>query len=254
MPVRPLTATLRDVWFLHWPVPAATVDRATPAWLTPDTADDTAWASALVLTARRVSAAGVGLRENVGALVFRTYVRDGDDRRGVHFLSVHVDDGLIAAGADLSGLPCHEADVDRESTGDGHLDAVRRPAGAGVDRAVQRLGDAIRGSGRERGVTADRREEALLTATVEPAGEPREPGPDTLPAFLVERSRYFATGPLGTPLVGGVGHDPWRISPASATVDATGLFAAAGLEAPADDPLAHHSPGLEMALGAARPQ
>lgn len=226
MTVRPLSTTLGDVCFLHWPYPESIVDRVTPTWVTPDAADESAWVSAVVVTMASVDVFGLPVREDVVGVNLRTYVRGPDDQRGVYFFSLDVTDRLVAETAPhLFHLPYRFAEIDR-----GEAD--------GRFRVGSRRAD---GSG------------AALTATVEPSGEPRVPGPDTLPAFLVERSRYFTSGPMGTHLVGGVGHEPWAVAPASASASAESLLETAGFEPPESSPLAHYSPGIELSIGPPRP-
>ena len=95
--------------------------------------------------------------------------------------------------------------------------------------------------------------ETRLTVTFESTGELRTAAPDTLASFLVERERYFTTGPLGTRLVGSVGHPSWSIQTATATITENTLLSAAGIDRVEGDPLVHYSPGVEMGIGALQP-
>lgn len=224
--VEPLTITLRDVCFLHWPVPEAQVAELLPDWLTPNTTDGSAWISAIPMEMARFDVFGVPVREGIRAVNLRTYVESPDGNRGVYFLSLDVTDRLAAETARrLFRLPYYAADIDRSS--DGEETTIRSA----------RLDD----SG------------ATLDVTYEPTGATQAASPDTLASFLAERYRYFTEGPLGTRLVGSVGHEPWGLQSAKASVtDATLVAAVAGRE-PGDQPLAHYSDGTSMTIGPPRP-
>lgn len=225
-PVRPLSASLSDVCFVHWPYPPAEVEALLPPWLEPDTEDGRAWVTALPLTMARFDLLGVPVRERVEGVNLRTYVRTSDGTRGVWFLSLDVDDRIAAETArSVFQLPYHRARI------------RRRTQGERTEVVARRRGDG----------------DARLAVTFEPEGEPLEPGPDTLPSFLIERHRYFTNGPLGTRLRGSVGHPPWPVQPATVAVAENTLLDAAGLGDPDDDPLVHYSPGVEMGIGALGP-
>jgi uncharacterized protein YqjF (DUF2071 family) len=225
-PVRPLSTTLTDVLFLHWPVSPATVDPLLPDWLEPDTADESAWISALPLTMAEFDLFGLPVREGVEAVNLRTYVRTADGDRGVYFLSLDVADRLASETArTVFRLPYYHASIRRRRQGDRTEVVARRRTGV----------------------------EARLTVTFELNGEPTTAAPDTLASFLVERERYFTTGPLGAHLVGSVGHPPWSIQTATATVAENTLLSAADIDRVEGDPLVHYSPGVDMGIGALQP-
>lgn len=224
--VRPLSASLSDVCFVHWPYPVAEVDDLLPGWLEPDTMDGRAWVSALPLTMAQFDLFGLPVREDIEGVNLRTYVRTGDGTRGVWFLSLDVDDRIAADTArTVFQLPYYHARI------------RRRTQGERTEVVARRHGD----------------ESARLAVTFEPQGDPAETEPDTLPSFLIERHRYFTKGPLGTRLQGSVGHLPWPVQPATATVTENTLLDAAGLSDPDGDPLVHYSPGVEMGIGALEP-
>lgn len=224
--LEPLTVTLRDVCFLHWPVSESAVDRLVPGWLTPDTIDGSAWVSALPMAMARFDAFGVPVRENLRAVTLRTYVRSPAGDRGVYFLSLDVSDPLAADVARrLFGLPYYDAAIEHSTEGDRTSLRARRRDDANSSIAV----------------------------TYEPSGPVRSASPDTLASFLAERYRYFVDGPFGTRLVGSVGHDPWSLQSATATVTNDGLLASVGLDDPDARPLAHYSDGTEMRIGPPAP-
>jgi len=224
--IRPLSVDLSDVYFCHWPVSPSSVDALLPDWLTPDTEDGSAWVSALALTMDRFDVFGLPIREGLEGVNLRTYVQTRDGTRGVYFLSLDITDRLAAQTASsLFRLPYHDARI-RRLRQDGRTEiTARRRDGSG----------------------------ARLTVTVEPSGEPTTTAPDTLASFLIERDRYFTTGPLGTRLVGSVGHEPWPVQPASATVTEDTLCSAAGVASTEGEPLVHYSPGIEMGVGPLEP-
>jgi hypothetical protein len=220
--VRSLSLSLADVCLAHWPVPAETVRTRIPAWTDPDCFDDSGWVSAILLSIDRFDAFGVPVRRGVEAVILRTYVTTPAGQRAIHFLSLDVNDRLVAdAMGNLFRLPAHHATV------------RRREDGERTEVVARRRGD----------------DRARLAVTFTPAGDPGPTAPDTLSSFLVERERYVATGPLGSRLVGSVGHPPWPVQPADATVTERSLLDAAGIDPAGDPSLVHYSPGIEMAIG-----
>lgn len=225
-PLRPLTVTLSDVCFVHWPVAPTAVDAVVPDWVEPDTADGSAWVSALALSMDRFDVLGLPVREGLEGVNLRTYVRTPGGDRAVCFLSLDVTDRLAADTASaVFRLPYHDARIRRRREGDRTEVVARRRSDS----------------------------DARFTLTFEPTGEPTTAAPDTLASFLVERNRYVTEGPLGTRLVGSVGHRPWPIQPADAVVAENTLLEAAGIDAVAGEPLVHYSPGVEMGIGALEP-
>lgn len=213
-PVEPLTATLSDVCFLHWPVEADRLDPHLPSWLTVDTADGSGWLTAVAHTVDDVSVFGRSMTRPVEAVNVRTYVRDRRDRRGVYFLALFVDDPALASLAGRAfELPYRPADI---STSEG----TRRRR-------------SLRSDGGE------------LRVEYDTADGPAPVPPGSLAGFLVERERYFTAGAFDVRLSGSVGHDPWEIAPVDATIRGE---LPGPLPAPSGAPLAHHSSGIEMAL------
>ncbi|WP_227132908.1 YqjF family protein [Halorubellus salinus] len=220
--VRPLSLALSDACLAHWPVAAGTIRDRIPDWTEPDRFDDSAWVSAILLSIDRFDAFGVPVRRDVEAVILRTYVSTPAGQRAIHFLSLDVNDRLVAdAMRNLFRLPAHHATVRRLEDGDRTEVVARR---RGQDRA-------------------------RLAVTYTPVGEPGPTAPDTLSSFLVERERYVATGPLGSRLVGSVGHPPWPVQPADATVTERSLLDAADIDPAGEPSLVHYSPGVEMTIG-----
>lgn len=225
-PLRPLSLRLSDVCFIHWPVSTAAIRACIPDWTEPDTSDGTAWVTAVAVTIDRFETFGVPVRENVEAVILRTYVRTPSDQRAVHFLSLDVTDRIAADAAQaLFRFPAHHADVERRRRDDGTEVRARRRSAAAPG----------------------------LHAEFQPLGEPATAEPDTLASFLVTRERYVTTGPLGTRLVGSVGHPPWTLQPADVTVRDDTLLDAAAVTPTDGQPLVHYSPGLDMTIGPLEP-
>jgi uncharacterized protein YqjF (DUF2071 family) len=233
MGLEPLAVDLGRTYFCHWPVAEREVAAVVPHWLTPDTADGAAWISALALRMDRFDAFGVPVRRNLAGVNLRTYVTTPDGQRAVYFLSLDITDRLAAETARrLFRLPYRFARVDyRTDDEGGRIESRPRDGSGATFRATfsGRVPDDGPDSNADAGARTAR--------------------PDTLASFLVERTRYATTGPFGTRLVGGVGHDPWPLAPAEVSVADRSLLDAAGIETVEGAPLAHVSPGLRMHVG-----
>ncbi|WP_254280342.1 DUF2071 domain-containing protein [Haloarcula marina] len=224
--VRPLSVTVADVCFCHWPVDAAALRERVPDWLTVERADGDAWLTAVAHTVRGVQTFGADLRRPAEAVNFRTYVRGPDGQRGVYFLALFSEDPLTSAvGGPTLRLPYREGVLSR-----------RRDEGEFRTRR-----------------TLDVDGRRVLDLRYTPAyGETTTAPPDSLAAFLVERQRYYATGPLGDRLVGSIGHDPWPLAGVDADVTEA-LAAALSFPEPLGEPLVHYSPEAELGLAPPRP-
>lgn len=219
----PLTVSVEDVCFCHWPVDAQALERAIPAWLTVERAADDAWVTAIHHTVAGVAAFGADLTEPAESVTVRTYVRGPDDQRGLYFFAAFTQDRLASAAGPLLRLPYRE----------GRLDC--RP-----DADYER----------ERTLDVDGRR--ALSVRYTPGDGATTAPPDSLPAFFVERFRVFGDGPLGSRFVGHVGHDPWELGPVDATVDGE-LLSVLSLPDPAGEPLVHYSPGNDLGVAPFRP-
>jgi len=222
---KPLTVSVEDVCFCHWPVDAGAVGRSLPSWLTVERADGDAWITAIHHTVAGVSAFGVDLSERAQSVTVRTYVRGPDDQRGLYFFAAFTTDRLASAAGPLLRLPYRDGRPTRR-TDDGDYRT-------------------------ERSLDVDGRR--ALTVRYTPGDGAANPAPaDSLPAFFVERFRVFGDGPLGTRFVGNVGHDPWRLGPVEASVEGD-LLSRLDLPEPAGDPLVHYSPGNDLGVEPFRP-
>lgn len=215
--IRPLTVTVADVCFCHWPVDADALGRLVPAWLDVETADGDAWVTAIPHTVAGVSSFGLDLSAPAESVTVRTYVRGPDGQRGLYFFAAFTTDPLASAAGPVLRLPYRDGTLARRALDDGRTERTLDVDGRRVLNVQYEPSDG--------------------EATVAPA--------DSLPAFLIERYRVFAEGPVGSKLVAGVGHDPWTLGSVEATVDG-GLLSALSLPEPVGDPLVHYSPGNEL--------
>lgn len=217
---RPLSITVDDGCFCHWPVGADALDRELPSWLTAETADGDAWVTAVAHTVGRVTAFGLDVATPAEWLTVRTPVRGPTGQRGVWFFAVFVDDEAVGTLAKHSlRLPYRSGRLSRTSAPEYR---TRR--------------------------TLDRGGELTLELRYTPGnGEPSMAPPDSLANLLVERRRYFTTGAVRTRLVGSVGHDGWPLAPVESTVSGS-LLPALGLPDPVGEPLVHYTTGTELGL------
>lgn len=248
-----LTLTGRDVCFVHWPVDAVELRPHVPDALELDTYDGSAWVSALTLEVVSVApgtgAAGQFSAGPLGALgrlaggfpqvVFRTYVRRGDEA-GIYFLSVDTASRAAAAvGRRAFGLPFHRA----------RLRQSRREDGAVTFRSRRQQRS-------EPSATP-----AVFRARYRPTGDPFEAEAGSFEAFAIERFRYFLpttedrraerAGRASDSAVrtGTVDRVPWTLRSVDAEIRRCTLFEAVGLPTPTAEPTVLYSPGFEMAAG-----
>jgi len=217
---KPLTVSVEDVCFCHWPVDPDALNRELPAWLTAEAAAGDAWVTAIHHTVTGVSSFGVDLSDPAESVTVRTYVSGPDGQRGLYFFAAFTTDPLASAAGPLLRLPYRDG------------------------RVARRDGDAEYRTERTLDVAGRR----ALTVRYTPGDGPATTAPaDSLPSFFVERFRVFATGPMGTKLVAGVGHEPWPLGPVEAAVEGD-LLRLLGLPEPVGEPLVHYSPGNDMSV------
>ncbi|MFC5906263.1 YqjF family protein [Streptacidiphilus monticola] len=204
--------------FVHWRYPPDQVQALLPAGLRVDTWDGVAWVGLTPLLMTDIRPLGLpSLPLTRRWCTFpetnlRTYVRGPDGRQGLWFLSIDVSSAVTAAATRaLSGAPYHLADLSVTGDGTRWSYAGTRRGGRPGYRLRIRVGRPVSPTGRE--------------------------------AWLTSRWRAYTrhlTGLLVTP----VQHEPWPLAEAVIEELAEDLTEAAGLPAPADDPIAHFSPGV----------
>jgi len=204
------------------------VQRLLPAGLQVEPWDGSAWVG-LVLLRMRVRLPGTS--DSAAVATFpetnvRTYVRGPDGRTGIYFFSLDAGHlGAVLAARIGWGLPYYWADMR-------------------IDRSADRFAYASRRRGIV--VAAGRHD---VTAVV---GE-EIPRADVTPFddYLTARFTlwHVVAGRLAwTPAA----HQPWQLHRAEVTTCEQSLLAAAGLEPPTGDPLAHYSPGVDVRIGVLR--
>jgi uncharacterized protein YqjF (DUF2071 family) len=225
---------MRQRWerltFLHWRFNATAVQRLLPDGLHAETCDGAAWVGLvpfymLVATpgGRQVPWASSFCETNV-----RTYVRDRAGRSGIWFFSLDAArlGAVITARAAPYRLPYFWSSMRLAERGDeiAYLSRRRRP---GPRPAASRLRVGI--------------------------GAPIAPADVTaLEHFLTARWMLFSV--TGRRLVSARAcHQPWPLHRAQARVVDDHLLTAAGLPAPAGEPLAHYSPGVDVTISRPEP-
>lgn len=240
-PVEPVTVTCprpvrrpvmrqgwRDLASIHWRYPAAVVQALLPAGFTVDTHEGDALVGLIPFRMERIRFGPLGPfgpwstfpETNV-----RTYLVDPRGRRGVWFCSLDITRLVPALVARATyHLPYCWGRMSIERRGDvvEYLQRRRWPGGA---TAASRV--AVR------------------------VGAPLAEVPDgSLEAFVTARWALGSTL-AGRPLWADVEHGPWPLHAAELLVCDESLLVAAGLPAPAGEPLVVWSPGVEVAI--ARP-
>lgn len=216
---------LRAGWltqtFVHWAYSPDQVQRLLPEGLTVDTYDQRAWVTLTPFVMARVRPLGVpAALPSFAETNLRTYVRERDGRDGLWLLSIEVGCPVMLAGR-VVGAPYHL----------GHLTLSRR-------------GDVLTYTGiRGRGGPS-------YGVAVRP-GEPVRP--TRRDVWLTSRWRAFTQG-YGVLWRTPVEHEPWPLRAARLEDLEETLTRAAGLPAPAQDPLVHFSDGVhKVRLGVSRP-
>ncbi|WP_284436250.1 DUF2071 domain-containing protein [Streptomyces sp. TUS-ST3] len=213
--------------FVHWPFRPEAVQALLPRELVVDEYDGAAWVgfTPFVMADVRppvVPASAPGL-PTFAETNLRTYVRRGDGRDGIWFLSIEVACPLMLAAR-----------------------AVGAPYTLGTLR-VTTDGGTVSYAG-SRGLRRTRRVAYRLDV---------RPGDPVLPTerdvWLTSRWRAY-TRRLGRIWETPVEHEPWPLAGAAVDVLEETLTAAAGLPAPFGAPVVHYSPGVEhVRLGPSRP-
>lgn len=217
LPSRPwvMYQSWRELLFLHWTVPPATLRLLIPAQLELDLFQGRAWVG---LTPFRM----VGLRprflpalpgvSSFPELNLRTYVRFGD-RAGIVFFTLDATSlPAILAARLLYSLPYRRAAITVEHT-DGWI------------RYSSRRLDGY----------------AAFSARYRPAGDVFQAAPGSLEHFLTERYALYAVDDGGRVLRGDIHHAPWNLQPAEAEIEMNTLAAAHGIQRPSDRPVLHYA-------------
>jgi uncharacterized protein YqjF (DUF2071 family) len=210
----------RDLLFLHWPVPPGSLRRLVPAGLELDLYAGQAWITVIPFLIAESRPAGwpSAFASRLLETNLRTYVRGPDGEPGIYFWSLDASSLLAVLGARLFyGLPYFPAAMSM------------RADGARVDYASRRR---LRGSAQ------------LIVAwrVGEPIGFA---APDTRDHFLIERYALYVAR-WGRVYRARVRHPPYPLHRAHVDALTESLLSAAGLPKPAEPPLCHYSPGVDV--------
>jgi len=224
---------MRQRWerltFLHWPFQAADVQRLLPDGLQIETYDGAAWVGLVPFYMRVATPGGrrVPWVSNFCETNVRTYVCDGAGRSGIWFFSLDASrlGVVVTARVTPYRLPYFWSSMRLGERGNQITYLSRRWAGPRPATSRLRIG---------------------IGAPIAPADV------TALEHFLTARWMLFnVTG--GRPVSARACHQPWPLHRAQALVLEDHLLTAAGLPAPEGEPLAHYSPGVDVAIGRPEP-
>ena len=229
-----------ELTFLHWPYEPDRVQRLLPSGLTAETFDGAAWVGLIPfrMTVRASRGPAVPWVSYFPETNVRTYVRAPDGSTGIWFFSLDAaQPGAVLAARAWLGLPYQWARM-----------AVRVD-GSGGDGSVVRYRCARHGRpGRRSGHARPR---PTSTADVR-IGPPIDRGDVSgLEDFLTARFRLYSAV-RGSLLSMPAEHGPWPLQRARTLGLRDRLVQAAGLPAPAGDPLVLYSPGVDVRVGRSR--
>src|ERR1700722_18032002 len=221
---------MRQRWerltFLHWPFEAADVQRLLPSGLEVETCDGAAWVGLVPFYMRVATPGGRRGRwvSNFCETNVRTYVRDRGGRSGIWFFSLDASrlGAVLTARATPYRLPYFWSSL-RLSERDHQIAYLSERRWPDPRPATSRVRIGI--------------------------GAPIEPADVTaLEHFLTARWMLFSVI-RGRPVSARACHQPWPLYRARAEVVDDHLLTAAGLPAPAGEPLVPYSPGVDVAIG-----
>jgi uncharacterized protein YqjF (DUF2071 family) len=220
----------RHLLFLHWEVPAEIIQRGLPPGLEVDTFEGRAFVGVVPFTMRDVvpwwspSVPGVS---NFHELNVRTYVHRGGRDPAVWFYSLDAASSIaVFLARTFWHLPYRRASM-RLAVDGKHVSYESKRWWSGA-------------------APAD------LTARYE-IGQPLGPSaPGTLEHFLCERYLLYARRGDGFAM-GQVHHKPYPVHRARVLELRESMVTAAGLPAPAGEPLAHYAPGVDVDVFALTP-
>jgi uncharacterized protein len=213
-----------SVTFLHWSFPPAVVQQLLPSSLSVDTFDDRAWVG-LVPFFMEVTVPHVPVVPWASRFCetnVRTYARDSSGRTGVWFLSLDAARlGAVITARATYRMPYFWSAMrlTRAASTVAYSCARRWPGPRATSEVVVDIAEPY---------AADE-----LTA---------------LDHWLTARFLLFSvTGRRQR--IARAEHPPWLLHRATARTWRDGLVAAAGLPAPADPPVVHYSPGVDVRVG-----
>jgi uncharacterized protein YqjF (DUF2071 family) len=214
----------RDLLFAHWRVDPGRIGPELPDRLSVDTYDGDAYLGVVPFEMADIRPRGSPVGLAFGELNLRTYVT-ADGAPGVYFFNLDADDRFgVRIARSLFRLPYYRASMRIETQGEG------------TDRTV---------SFRSRRRTPDA-PPARFRARYGPDGGFREPASGSIEAFLTERYRFYTADDSGRVYYGDIDHDPWRLAPAWAEVEANDLFRANDFDRPDGEPIRHFAAPIDV--------
>jgi uncharacterized protein len=215
--------TWLDLAFLHWRVPAPSLEQFIPAGLQLETFDGSAWLGVVPFLMDDVHARGLpavaGTRRFL-ELNLRTYVTDGS-RPGVWFFSLDAENPLAVRGARAAfHLP--------------YMDARMRLT-RGADSLEYHSRRTHRGA-----------PPANFAARYAPTGEAFMARAGTLEHWLTERYCLYSADGVGRVYRGEIRHAPWALQPARVELLENTMAAPLGLTLSAEPDLVHFASRLEV--------
>jgi len=232
-------AVMRQRWerltFLHWAFDASAVQALLPPGLLVETQDGAAWVSLVPFFMRVTSGrrgVGVPWASHFPETNVRTYVRDDRGRPGIWFFSLDAARfGAVATARTTYRLPYFWSSM--------RLD--EDPAAGTTTYSCRRRWPAPGGGAGHPAATS--------RVVVRPGERIAPADLDAREHFLTARFRLFSPVRAGAPRTARAWHQPWPLHRADLLDLDDTLLAAAGLPAPAGDPLVHYSPGVDVRIG-----
>jgi uncharacterized protein len=184
-----------DLAFLHYPVPAANLEKFIPKGLTLETFDGNAWLGVVPFRMDQIHARGLPSIPGTDAFLelnLRTYVMDGV-HSGVWFFSLDAENPLAVRGARVGfHLPYMDAKMSsRVENGWFDYSSLRTHRNAPP---------------------------ATFKAKYKPVGEVFHAAPGTLEHWLTERYCLFSTDARGNVYRGDILHQPWSLQACEAQI------------------------------------
>jgi uncharacterized protein YqjF (DUF2071 family) len=221
--------TWEKLLFAHWTVTPETVGQRLPDGFAVDTYDDNAYLGVVPFMMRNVRPAFLPslpgpLDRSFGELNLRTYVEAPDGTPGVYFFNLDADDPLsVGIARSLFRLPYYRAKMSVTQ----EAESVRFES----ERTHRNVPDC------------------RFNVRYWPDGEPFTPEPETLPAFLTERYRFYTIDDAGRTYYGNIRHDPWTLTPAQAEFQINELFEANGFAQPGGQPELLYAHRMDVGAG-----
>jgi len=217
----------RELSFLHWRIPVATLRALVPAALEIDTFEGDAFIGLVPFTmtgVRPIWAPPVPGVSNFHETNVRTYVHHEGRDPGVWFFSLEAASRIaVAIARGFWHLPYHYAKMSLDKGADGVIRYASERKSPPPLRAV-------------------------CNVTARPLSEPKAATPGTLEHFLAERYVLYADTGKGTLRRGRVYHTPYPLQTAEVPAWEESLLAAAGIPRPAGEPLAHYASGVDVEI------